>query len=127
MSVVLTARYSVPAGSVYNVIVTEEVLIVARPSIRVGHHMVCAGVNSGQPAEETLVCSGSVLFWSPISGHVEGVRDHQLSSVEVSAEYKRDILHPADDRSRFWSHLDKRQELYHAIYLKHKAKLHLRS
>lgn len=35
----LTSWYVVPVGSVDDVVVSEEVLVVARPSVRVGHHL----------------------------------------------------------------------------------------
>lgn len=70
-----------PVGSVDDIVVTQEVLVVTRPSVWIGHDTVGGGVDRGQPAEEAVVCCGGVLAWSPILGHVEGVSDHQLSSV----------------------------------------------
>lgn len=115
---VLTAWYSVPVRSINNVIVTKEVLIVAGPSVWVGHHMVGAGVNGGQPAEKAVIGRGRVLFRGPVFGHVKRVRDHQLSSMQVSAENKWYSLHPTDDGSRFWSHLQY-EDKNNVIYLKY--------
>ncbi len=112
----LTAWHSMPVCSIDNVIVTKEVLIVTGPSVWVGHHMVCACINRGQPAEEAFIGGGSVLFGSPVFGHIKRVCDNQLSSMEVSAENKRYSLHPTDDGSRFWSHLKFKTKIM--VYLK---------
>lgn len=37
---ILTSWYVVPVGSVDDVVVSEEVLVVAGPPVRVGHHLV---------------------------------------------------------------------------------------
>lgn len=66
---------------------------------RSGIHPIGAGVCCGQPAEEALIRSGCVLTRSPVPGHVVRVGDHQLSTVEVGAENKWDVLHPVDDSS----------------------------
>lgn len=120
---ILTSWYIVPVGSVDDVVVSEEVMVVARPPVWIGHHLVggdtkrftsafrsfCpnkrqeqrlhlvgAGVGCGQPAEEALIRSGRVLARSPVTRHVKRVGDHQFSSMEVCTQNKRDILHPPD-------------------------------
>lgn len=118
----LTAWHSVPIRSINNVIVTKEVLIVAGPSVWVRHHMVGAGVNGGQPAEKAVIGGGRVLFRGPVSGHVKRVRDHQLSSMQVGAENKWYSLHPTDNGSRFWSHLQHKDQ-NNVIYLNYCGKI----
>lgn len=125
----LTSWYVVPRRSVDDVVVSQEVLVVARSPVRVGHHLegpdqnlhrpvpVCgperwadtdlvgAGVRRGQPAEKAVVRGGRVLAGCPVAGHVERVSDHHLPTVEVGAEHEWDVLHPADDGSCLRRHL----------------------
>lgn len=122
IAAVLTAWHSVPIRSINNVIVTKEVLIVAGPSVWVGHHMVGAGINGGQPAEKAVIRGWRVLFRGPVFGHVKRVGDHQLSSMQVSTENKWYSLHPADDGSCFWSHLQYKDQ-NNVIYLKYYGKI----
>lgn len=101
VSPIRTAGDSVPAGAVDDVVVLQEVLVVAGPSVRVGHDLVGAGVDRGQPAEEAVVGGGSVLVGGPVPGHVKWVGDHQLSAMQVGTQYKRDGLHPVYHCARF--------------------------
>lgn len=96
-----------PISSIDDVVVPLEVLIVTRPAVWIGHDMVSAGVDCGQPAEEALVRRGGVLARSPVPGHVEGVSDHQLPPVQVGTENKGDVLHPVDNCTSFRCHLEK--------------------
>ena len=93
----LTSGYGVPVGSVDDVVVAQEVLVVTGPAVWVGHHLVGAGVDRGQPAEEAFVGRRGVLARCPVTGHVERVGDHQLPPVEVSPEDERNVLDPVDD------------------------------
>lgn len=86
-----------PGSAVDDVVVGLKVLVVADAAVRVGHHQVGRGVDGGQPAEESVVRRGRVLLRGPVTGTVEGIRDHQFSPVEVRAEHEGDVLHPADD------------------------------
>lgn len=96
----LTAGDGVPGPAVDDVVVRLEVLVVADAPVRVGHHQVCGGVDGGQPAEESVVGRGGVFLRGPVTGAVEGIRDHQFPPVEVRAEHEGDVLHPADDGAR---------------------------
>lgn len=78
---------------------------MADAAVGVGHHQVGGGVDGGQPAEESVVRSGGVFLGSPITRAVEGIRNHQLASVEVRTEHEGNILHPADDGSSLWCNL----------------------
>lgn len=71
-------------------------------------NLIGAGVRCGQPTEEALVRGGRVLTWSPVTGHIVRVGDHQLSSVQVGTEDEGDILHPVNDGTSLRRHL-KRQ------------------
>lgn len=102
----LTAGDGVPGAAVDDVVVGLEVLVVAVAAVGVGHHPVGGGVDGGQPAEEGVVRRGGVLLGDPVPGAVVGVRDHQLSPVEVGAEHEGDLLHPVDDGSRHWRNLE---------------------
>lgn len=64
-------------------------------------YSVGAGVGCGQPAEEALVRGGGVLLRSPVLGHVVRVGHHQLPTVQVRTQDKRDVLHPVDHRPGF--------------------------
>lgn len=68
-------------------------------------YLIGAGIGDGQPTEEALVRGGRVLLRRPVAGHVKRIRDHQLSTVKVGAEHKRDFVHPADDGSGLGCHL----------------------
>lgn len=68
-------------------------------------NLIGAGVGCGQPAEEAFIGGGRVLAGGPVPRHVVRVRDHQLSSVEVSAQNEGDVLHPLDDGSSLRGHL----------------------
>lgn len=103
----LTAWDGVPGSSVDDVVVHLEVLVVADAAVRVGQHQVSRSVDSGQPAEECVVCSGGVLLGGPVTGAVEGIRNNQLSTVEVGTEHEGNILHPADDSSCLWCNLSR--------------------
>lgn len=85
-----------PGSAVDDVVVRLEVLVVAHAAVGVGHHQVGRGVDGGQPAEESVVRRGGVLLRGPVTGAVEGVRNHQFSPVEVRAEHEGNILHPVD-------------------------------
>lgn len=67
--------------------------------------LIGAGVRRGQPTEEALVSCGRVLTRRPVPRHVVGIGDHQLSTVEVCAENKWDVLHPVDNGSGLGRHL----------------------
>jgi len=101
----LTAGDGVPGAAVDDVVVCLEVLVVADAAVGVGHHQVSGGVDGGQPAEESVVRRGRVLLGGPVPGAVVGVRDHQLSPVEVCTQHEGDLLHPVDDGSRHWCNL----------------------
>lgn len=101
----LTARDGVPCATVDDVAVLLEVLVVAYTAVGVGHHQVGGGVDGGQPAEEGVVGGRRVLLRRPVPGAVEGVSDHQLTAVQVGAQHKRDVLHPADNGAGLWRHL----------------------
>lgn len=103
-----TAGHRVPVSAVYDVVLPSEVLVVARPAVWIGHDVVGAGIDGGEPAEEAVVRGGRVFPRSPVSRHVEGVRDHQLPAVQVSAQYEGDGLHPANHRARLRGHLQPR-------------------
>lgn len=94
-----------PVSAVYDVVLLNEVLVVAWPSVWIGHDVVGAGVDGGEPAEEAVIRSGGVFAWSPVSRHVERVRYHQLTAMQVGAQYKRDRLHPADHSTCLRGHL----------------------
>lgn len=94
-----------PGPPIDNVLVGLEVLVVTDAAVRVGQHQVGGSVDGGQPAEEGVICSGGVLLGGPITGAVERIGDDQFPSVEVCAEDKRDVLHPADDGAGLRSHL----------------------
>lgn len=78
---------------------------MADAAVGVGHHQVSRGVDGGQPAKESVVRRGGVLLRGPVTGAVEGVRNHQFPAVEVRTEHKRNILHPVDDGTSLWSNL----------------------
>lgn len=101
----LTAWNGVPGATVNDVAVLLEVLVVTDTAVRVGHHQVGGGVDGGQPAEEGVVGGGRVLLRRPVPGAVKGVGDHQLATMQVGAQHKGDILHPADDGAGLWRHL----------------------
>lgn len=94
-----------PVGTVYDVVLPSEVLVVARPAVWIGHGVVGAGVHGGEPAEEAVVRGGGVFTRSPVSRHVEGVRDHQFAAMQVCAQHEGDGLHPGDHCARLWRHL----------------------
>ena len=106
LGVGLTAGDGVPRSAVDDVVVFLEVLVVAQASLGVGHHQVGGGVDGGQPAEEGVIRRGRVLVRNPVPGAVVGIRDHQLSTVEVGAEHEGDVLHPADHGSGHRGNLD---------------------
>ena len=93
----LTSRYGVPVGSIDDVVVAQEVLVVTGPAVWVGHHLVGAGVHRGQPAEEAFIGRRGVLARGPVPRHVERVGDHQLPPVEISPEDEWNVLDPVDD------------------------------
>lgn len=95
-----------PISAVYDVVLPSEVLVVARPAVSIGHDVVGAGVDGGEPAEEAVVRGGGVLASSPVSCHVEGVCDHQLATMQVGAQYERDRLHPGDHQARLRGNLN---------------------
>lgn len=101
----LTAGDSVPRAAIDDVAVRLEVLVVAHAAVGVGHRQVGGGIDGGQPAEEGVVRRRRVLLGGPVPGAVEGVGDHQLPAVEVGAEHKGDVLHPADDSTGLWGDL----------------------
>lgn len=73
--------------------------------------LIGASVCRSQPAEEALISCGRVLTRRPVPRHVVGVGDHQLSTVEVRAKNKRDVLHPVDDGSRLGGHLQNESQI----------------
>lgn len=73
----------VPVGSVDDVVVALEVFIVTRPAVWIRHDLVGAGIDRGQPAEETIVRCRGVIARCPVFSPVEGVGDHQFTPVEV--------------------------------------------
>lgn len=108
-----TARYSVPGSPIDDVVVHLKVVIVAYAAVRIGHGQVGGGVDSGQPAEETIVCGGGVLLGGPVLRAVERVGDHKLTPMEVGAQHKWNVLHPVDDSTCLRSNLEEPSILYH--------------
>lgn len=94
-----------PVSAVYDVVLASKVLVVARSAVWVGHDVVGACVDGCEPAEEAVIWGGGVFARSPVPCHVEGVRDHQFTTMQVGAQYEGDGLHPADHRTRLRSHL----------------------
>lgn len=94
-----------PVSAVYDVVLPNEILVVAWPSVWIGHDVVGAGVDGGEPAEEAVIRGGGVFAWSPVSRHVERVRHHQLTAMQVGAQYKGDRLHPVDHCTCLRRHL----------------------
>ncbi len=78
---------------------------MAHAAVRVGHHQVSGGVDGGQPAEESVVRRGGVFLRGPVTGAVEGIRDHHFSPVEVRTEHEGNVLHPADNGTGLWCDL----------------------
>lgn len=91
-----TAWHRVPVSAVDDVVLPSEVLVVAWPSVWIGHGVVGAGVDGGEPPEEAVVWGWGVFASSPVTCHVEWVRDHQLTAVQVGAQYEGNGLHPPD-------------------------------
>lgn len=96
-----------PGSSIDDVVVRLEVLVVADAAVGVGHHQVGGGIDSGQPAEESVVCRRGVLLRGPVAGAIVGIRNHQLSAVEVCTEHEGNVLHPVDDGSGLWCNLNR--------------------
>lgn len=101
-----TSGYSVPVGPIDNVALSHEVIVMAEAPVVIHHDKIRGGVDSGEPAENSVVGCGCELLSFPVSaGHVKWVGHHQLTSMQIGTEHERVALHPVDDSPSFWGYL----------------------
>lgn len=101
-----TSSHSMPWCPVNRAVLLLEVLCVTRSPPRVRHQSVCGGIGVCKPAKDVVIWGGCVVLGFPQGPHhVVGVCHHQLSSLQIATQHKRNFFHPCDYCSCLNCHL----------------------
>ena len=99
-----------PGGSINSAILLLEILCVTCSPPCICHQPVSGGIGVRKPAKDVVVWGRCVILGFPHrSHHIVGVRHHQLSSLQIATQHKRNFFHPCYYCPRLNCHLGEKE------------------